>query len=198
MQILPTHPWWATLTKIPDMQNGSIADDFPLIDAPPPTPFRFDGQLDVDYPRALGIDNRFKQQEPDLFSWLCECVTYNARTAVRWLDGASRPPKLPSLPDFVSHDQQSCIRVFTDGSCSHPKYPELALSSAGVFWPHRHDDLTSLEQEYTECRKINDGYELQVPVDTYPGDSFRAELAGLITTLYSPFVIHVSLDNLGV
>eukprot|EP00973_Karenia_brevis_P033447 4612426-Karenia_brevis.AAC.1 len=176
----------------------SIDAKIPKADDQPLDKYIFDVQLDVDFPRALGIDNQFKYQEPQLLSWLLSLAENDARTTFRLIMGANThpdPPELPAQvgPGFVEHPN-----VFSDGSCNMPKQPELALSSAGLFWPKRTLDLSPLEHSYTEPKFVGDGLELRAGVPYFPGSSFRSELVGLITSLYSPCVLHVALDNLGV
>eukprot|EP00973_Karenia_brevis_P034127 4707823-Karenia_brevis.AAC.1 len=68
-------------------------------------------------------------------------------------------------PESEQENQQSQAQdkpnVYSDGSCTLPKQPELALSAAGIFWPNRTSDLSSLEHCSTEPKVAKDGIELR-------------------------------------
>eukprot|EP00973_Karenia_brevis_P015855 2170445-Karenia_brevis.AAC.1 len=68
--------------------------------------------------------------------------------------------------------------------------------TAAVWWPNRHDELSTLEYQYADFKHSTHGTEIIGYHLGCLGSSSRAEIIGLALAAYANRPLHLALDNL--
>ena len=107
------------------------------------------------------------------------------------------------MPPMVQGIAPIDINVYTDGGLSHPRSPQFGLASAGVYWPHRPQEVdayvvTELEREYGQVSIEGTSVVIKAALRGLAPSSARAELFGVIIAMLSSLPVHAGLDNLSV
>eukprot|EP00973_Karenia_brevis_P007741 1051382-Karenia_brevis.AAC.1 len=100
----------------------------------------------------------------------------DATLAMLAINGAGDKFTPPPLPQHVQGTAPNTYNAFSDGSFTHPTLPHFGLISAGVWWPERNTEISTLEHTHTNYRQTPDGIDVMGYHLGCIGSSARAEM----------------------